>query len=66
MPINRAGILTPHLGYPDTVLALIDVGVNVDIKNSLGQTPLFVAVSMGQDSTVKALLQNGADVNINT
>jgi len=42
---------------------LLEAGAEVDIKSSIGQTPLFWAATAGQQSTATMLLEYGADVN---
>jgi uncharacterized protein len=51
--------------YPDTTLALISAGAEVDLKqeSSSGDTALISAASMGHFSTVSTLINAGADVN---
>ncbi|XP_064425042.1 inactive serine/threonine-protein kinase TEX14 isoform X1 [Latimeria chalumnae] len=45
------------------VKKILKKGVDVDIVNSLGQTPLFVAALLGLANVVKLLLNYGADPN---
>jgi ankyrin repeat protein len=48
----------------ECVNVLIKAGANVNIANSSGETPLFVASMSKRVEVVKALIQAGADVNI--
>lgn len=49
------------VGKPATVQLLISWGVNPDLCNMPGRTPLFVACEEGCVETVKVLLNNGVD-----
>ncbi len=42
---------------------LIEAGADVNVTNSNGETPLYVASSKNQTEVVKLLLEAGADVN---
>ncbi len=46
-----------------TVQALLDGGVNVDVRDDWGSTALMIAANRGSIDTVKLLLDYGADVN---
>ncbi len=46
------------------VRALLNLGVNVNMKDSDGWTALIIASLFGQLEIVKVLLENGADVNM--
>lgn len=46
------------------ILALLQNGVDVNLSDKNGQTPLMWAVWQGNNNLVKLLLLNGADVNI--
>lgn len=45
---------------------MLDQGVDVNKKTSVGETPLYLAVWNGDESIVKLLLKNGAQVNEKT
>lgn len=45
------------------VVALIDSGVNVNIRGELSYTPLIMAAKFNQDEIADALCDRGADVN---
>ena len=42
---------------------LLDQGVNVNVKSSIGATALMYAASRGKKDTVRLLLARGADAN---
>jgi ankyrin repeat protein len=42
---------------------LLSSGLDVDLRNEFGWTPLMLAASEGQGSVVRLLLASGADVN---
>lgn len=42
---------------------LIDLGANINVKDSTGMTALMCAVIMGNDEVVKLLIKNGALIN---
>ncbi len=52
----------------DLMQAFIGFGLDLDLQNSLGETPLHIAVQKGDANydTVSALLKGGADVNLKT
>ena len=50
-------------GDVEKVKKLISEGVDVDIRNSIGQTPLLMASSRGYDEMAEFLISRGADVN---
>lgn len=43
---------------------LLNKGVDINLKNHFGYTPLIVAAEYEEFETVKFLVENGADVNI--
>jgi len=51
-------------GRLSTVRALLDQGVNVNVKIANGQTPLMYACSKGYGDVVQLLLERGANPNI--
>ncbi len=50
-------------GFVSSVKALLDQGLNVNVKNNIGATALIAACGQGQTEVVKLLLARGADVN---
>jgi hypothetical protein len=51
-------------GYHEIVLFLVEeLGADVDSPDRLGQTPFFLAASMGHLAVVQILLKLGADIN---
>ena len=66
------------MGHFDMAKLLIDHGANVNLQNSLGESPLFYAATIlimnGQTedavklyaSMVELLLSNGANINLTT
>ncbi len=53
-------------GLSENVQLLLELDVNVNMKDDRGQTPLFIAVRQGYNSIVELLLKWGADPNIPT
>ena len=47
-----------------TVLALLDAGVDIDVMDDRGRTPLMVAVSNCSTAAMCALVDDGADVEL--
>lgn len=45
------------------VESMIGKGVNVNIKNENGSTPLLMAIANGYENVAELLILNGADVN---
>jgi len=52
-----------EMGYPGTVAAMLDRGVDVDAGSEIGATALSYAASRGRPEVVALLLARGADVN---
>ncbi|MCK4603517.1 MAG: ankyrin repeat domain-containing protein, partial [Deltaproteobacteria bacterium] len=48
----------------DKIVELINLGIDVDEKANIGITPLWIASAYGSADAVKALVQNGANVNL--
>jgi len=51
-------------GQDDSVVTLLDQGADIDYQSDDGWTPLVEASVMGNTSTVKLLLERGANVNL--
>ena len=52
-----------QMGNIDKVKALLDQGIDVDIKDKAGMTPLLLAISNKHNEVAKFLIERGADVN---
>ncbi len=50
-------------GRTSMMYTLISVGMDVNARDSQGNTPLILAASQGHSDAVKVLINNGADVN---
>ena len=50
-------------GSGDVIRLLIQKGVDPNAKNSDGETPLVIAIRHSSIENIKALLENGADIN---
>jgi ankyrin repeat protein len=53
-------------GDLEEVKRLLDDGVDVNSKNNVGSTPLYLACTFRHANVVKILIDRGANVNINT
>jgi ankyrin repeat protein len=53
-------------GHPDTVLALLDGGADVNAVDNFGITPLHGAAMIGNVEVARVLIDKGADVNRKT
>ncbi|MCJ1307667.1 hypothetical protein MMC25_001315 [Agyrium rufum] len=62
--LNEALIQAAEVGNGKTVQNLLNVGANVDWKDSAGSTAITWAISEGHEETVRILLDNGADINV--
>lgn len=51
-------------GGPEHVQILLDVGVDVNLKNDDGRTPLHWAAERGNWDTIELLLEKGAEVQV--
>lgn len=49
---------------PRMVSALLRTGINVNVRNVAGITPLMAAADLGSDDIVRVLLEHGADPGI--
>lgn len=58
---NRSGVSEEKI-Y-ETVLFLLENGVDVNVRNDIGKTPLYLAAQKGYSIVVRALLERGAEVN---
>ena len=47
-----------------TLLLLLQLGANANVRNHQGWTAIMIAVSTGDEKIVTALLDNGAEVNV--
>ncbi|KAH6648204.1 ankyrin repeat-containing domain protein [Truncatella angustata] len=50
-------------GAIDVLQMLLNEGVEIDVENDDGRTPLFVAVETGNEATVDFSLERGANTN---
>ena len=65
--VSIAGFPQPllHLaiGNPQTLVRMIALGYDIDVRDTLGKTALMVAAQDDNFAAVATLLENGADVN---
>lgn len=61
---NTPLILAASMGFPEGAQLLLDHGARVDLANASGETPLIRAVQARDLSTVRVLLQAGANPRI--
>lgn len=52
------------LGHEDSVIELIQSGVNVSATNEVGETALHAATLNGNKRIIDLLIQNGANVKV--
>eukprot|EP00956_Cyclotella_meneghiniana_P034149 scaffold101910_cov84-Cyclotella_meneghiniana.AAC.1 len=52
------------IASPQVVMCYLQTGIDVNIQNEYGQTPLYVACWKGNAAIVQCLLEYGADVSI--
>lgn len=50
-------------GHKTVMEILIEKGVEVNSKDSNGETPLLIGAKFGKDNVVEVLIANHADVN---
>jgi ankyrin repeat protein len=65
--VSKSGLTALHLSTGDVkkVRLLVDQGADVNVKSTIGRTPLLVAASTsGTREVVELLLDKGADVNV--
>jgi ankyrin repeat protein len=63
---NMGGDYDPDPPYQPYIKLLVDNGANLNAKNEVGMTPLYIASLMEDEDTVRLLLGKGADVNART
>jgi ankyrin repeat protein len=51
-------------GFDEKVISLLQKGIDINVRNVRGNTPLVVAADAGQRKIVDILLGGGADVNL--
>ncbi len=65
---NKSGVtalmFAVHLGRPEVIRALLDIGADPDIQNEQGQTALMYAASERDNESIAALLDAGADASL--
>jgi ankyrin repeat protein len=65
---HESGLTALHAaaieGDNDTIDVLIELGVDIELRSSLGHTPLIDAVFVGQIASINYLLDKGADINV--
>lgn len=55
-------MLAAYHGHASTVKMLVEKGVDVNVLNDRGQSPIAGAVFKGYDEVVKVLMEGGADL----
>ena len=53
-----------HLGSISKVKTCITIGVNLDITDNNGNTPLIIAATTGQEYITQLLITSGCDINV--
>ncbi|BFZ20698.1 hypothetical protein BsWGS_23737 [Bradybaena similaris] len=61
--LNKSLISACHHGYSTIVQTLVQLGANVNDRDTNGNTPLLISVQTGLADVVEFLLTNKADVN---
>jgi ankyrin repeat protein len=51
------------MGHPSLVRSLIQHGASPAVADDIGETPLHLAATVGQQGSARELLALGADVN---
>lgn len=49
--------------HPETIDAMLSKGVDIEVRDKFGHTPLMLSLVGGDTACVKHLLENGADIN---
>jgi len=55
--------IAAQLGNLQEVLALIETGADINVRNHIGQTAISMAAGNGHDGVVKALIAAGVDID---
>ena len=53
-----------HYNWSDNVKKMVENGIDINHKNSWGETPLAVAYRRGHKDLIKYLVKNGADTDV--
>ncbi|XP_050390986.1 putative ankyrin repeat protein RF_0381 [Patella vulgata] len=59
-----AANLNPHTDKAYLVQKFVDSGIDFDIQNGKGKTPLFIAVRHANEDVVRVLIRNKCNVNL--
>ncbi|UKS27051.1 ankyrin repeat domain-containing protein [Paenibacillus sp. HWE-109] len=62
--MNLALFRAAESGDTDTVLQWIQNGADINMRDTLGRTPILAATHGNKVETVKALIEAGADINL--
>jgi hypothetical protein len=60
---DKALFLAVWMGYKSIVDAMLKRGIDVNIRDTDGMTPLMIAAEAGHTDVVESLINKGADVN---
>lgn len=73
LPVDATGpdgnsllMLAAYHGHAETVVALVDRGANVDLRNVRDQSPVAGAMFKGADDVARVLIGAGADLDSGT
>ncbi len=65
MKVDETSLLTAAaLGDLPTIIALINLGVDINCRDAIGRTPIMLAAIHGQTDTAEALMDLKADTTI--
>lgn len=64
--VNKNGLTCAHLAvrFPECLAALLKFHPNIEVKDSFGRTPLFYAVKLNSEQSVRLLIFKGANLDI--
>lgn len=62
--LEAAFLQSSKLGHPECIQCILDTGIDTEIQDTNGKTPLFIAVEYDKPALVEILLDSKCNVNV--